>query len=61
MSNGYVSVAGINDSAEFDDTVEAMNIMGLSEEEQGGEYILYTHPYRGYTSLAETGDKTISL
>jgi myosin heavy subunit len=39
MSNGYVSVAGINDSAEFDDTVEAMNIMGLSEEEQGGEYI----------------------
>ncbi|CAI8034560.1 Myosin-10 [Geodia barretti] len=38
MSNGYVSVAGINDSAEFDDTVEAMNIMGLSEEEQGAVF-----------------------
>ena len=37
MSNGYVSVAGINDAAEFEDTVEAMNIMGLPEEEQSGE------------------------
>ena len=37
MSNGYVAVPGINDKNEFDDTVEAMNIMGMPEEEQAGE------------------------
>lgn len=37
MSNGYVAVPGINDKNEYDDTVEAMNIMGMPEEEQNGE------------------------
>ena len=37
MSNGYVAVPGLNDSNEFNDTVEAMNIMGMPEEEQSGE------------------------
>ena len=37
MSNGYVPVAGVNDANEYEDTVEAMNIMGLPEDEQSGE------------------------
>lgn len=43
MSNGYVAVPGINDANEYEDTVEAMNIMGMPEEEQSGEY-LYNNP-----------------
>ena len=37
MSNGYVAVPGINDTNEFEDTLEAMTIMGMPEEEQSGE------------------------
>ena len=37
MSNGYVAVPGINDTNEYEDTVEAMKIMGMPEEEQSGE------------------------
>ena len=37
LSNGNLPVAGVNDAQEFRDTTEAMNIMGLSEEEQIGQ------------------------
>ena len=37
LSNGNLPVAGINDAQEFRDTTEAMNIMGMSEEEQMGK------------------------
>ena len=36
LSNGNLPVPGVNDSQEFEDTKEAMNIMGMSEEEQTG-------------------------
>lgn len=36
LSNGNLPVPGVNDSQEFEDTREAMNIMGMSEEEQSG-------------------------
>ena len=36
MSNGYVAVPGVNDANEYEDTREAMNIMGLSDDEQSG-------------------------
>lgn len=36
LSNGYVAVPGINDTNEYEDTVEAMNIMGMPVEEQTG-------------------------
>ena len=36
LSNGNLPVPGLNDSSEFEDTIEAMNIMGMSEEEQAG-------------------------
>ena len=42
MSNGYVAVPGVNDAAEYEDTVEAMNVMGLPEEEQSGEHSTVT-------------------
>ena len=35
LSNGNLPVPGVNDSQEFEDTKEAMNIMGMTEEEQG--------------------------
>lgn len=38
LSNGNLPVPGVNDSQEFEDTKEAMNIMGMTEEEQGGEW-----------------------
>ena len=34
LANGNLPVPGVNDSQEFEDTKEAMNIMGMSEEEQ---------------------------
>lgn len=39
LSNGNVQVPGVNDASEYADTLEAMNIMGLSEEEQAGELV----------------------
>ena len=36
LSNGNLSVAGINDVQEYDDTVEAMNVMGITDEEKSG-------------------------
>ena len=38
LSNGNLPVPGVNDGQEFEDTREAMNIMGMSEEEQSGEW-----------------------
>lgn len=35
LSNGNLPVPGVNDAQEFEDTKEAMNIMGMTEEEQG--------------------------
>ena len=37
LSNGNLSVPGLNDKNEYEDTREAMNIMGMSEDEQSGE------------------------
>ena len=37
LSNGNLAVAGINDANDYEDTLEAMNIMGISEEERTGE------------------------
>ena len=37
LSNGNLSVPGLNDVNEYEDTREAMNIMGMSEDEQSGE------------------------
>ncbi len=37
LSNGNLPVPGVNDAQEFQDTREAMNIMGMSEDEQNGE------------------------
>ena len=39
LSNGNLPVAGINDAQEYQDTLEAMNIMGMSEDERTGELI----------------------
>ena len=36
MSCGNVPVNGVDDAAEFRLTIEAMNIMGISAEEQSG-------------------------
>ena len=36
LSNGNLPVSGVNDGQEFEDTREAMNIMGMSEDEQRG-------------------------
>ena len=36
LSNGNLPVPGVNDGQEFEDTKEAMNIMGMSDEEQNG-------------------------
>ena len=37
LSNGNLPVPGVNDSQEFQDTIEAMNIMGMSDEEQSSK------------------------
>lgn len=37
LSNGNLPVPGVNDSQEFEDTREAMNIMGMPDEEQSGK------------------------
>lgn len=37
LSNGNLAVPGLNDANEYEDTREAMNIMGMSEDEQSGE------------------------
>ena len=37
MSAGNIVVAGMNDGQDYADTKEAMDVMGMSEEEQGGE------------------------
>ena len=37
LSCGNLAVAGINDAQEYEDTKEAMNIMGMSEDERSGE------------------------
>lgn len=37
LTNGNLSVPGLNDMNEYEDTREAMNIMGMSEEEQSGK------------------------
>ncbi len=37
LSNGNLPVPGVNDSQEFEDTKEAMNIMGMSDEEKNCE------------------------
>ena len=34
LSNGNLAVSGINDANDYEDTLEAMNIMGISEEER---------------------------
>ena len=39
LSNGNLPVPGVNDSQEFEDTREAMNIMGMSEDEQSGKLV----------------------
>ena len=44
LSNGYLPVPGINDVSEYEDTLEAMKIMGMSEEESSGEGMV--HPFR---------------
>lgn len=36
MSNGNVKITGLDDVHEFEDTVEAMNIMQFTLEEQSG-------------------------
>lgn len=36
LSNGNLPVAGINDAQEYEDTREAMDIMGMPEEEKAG-------------------------
>ena len=37
LSNGNLPVSGVNDSQEFQDTVEAMKTMGMSDEERSGK------------------------
>ncbi len=37
LSNGNLPVPGVNDSQEFEDTREAMIIMGMSDDEQSGK------------------------
>lgn len=37
LSNGNLPVPGLNDGQEFEDTREAMVIMGMSDEEQSGK------------------------
>ena len=37
LSNGNLSVPGLNDLNEYEDTKEAMKIMGMSEDEQSGK------------------------
>lgn len=37
LTCGNVPVAGVDDAAEFRLTIEAMNIMGISAEEQSGK------------------------
>ena len=39
LSNGNLAVAGINDANDYEDTLEAMNIMGISEEEKTGKRV----------------------
>ena len=36
LSSGNMMVAGVNDTQEFIDTKEAMDIMGMSEDEKSG-------------------------
>ena len=37
LTGGNILVAGVNDTQEYADTREAMDIMGMSEDEQSGE------------------------
>lgn len=41
LSNGNLPVPGLNDGQELEDTTEAMNIMGMSEDEKNGERVLF--------------------
>lgn len=36
LTKGHLPVAGVDDAAEFRLTIEAMNIMGISPEDQSG-------------------------
>lgn len=37
LSDGHVQITGQQDDELYDETMEAMNIMGFSEEERNGE------------------------
>ncbi len=47
LANGNLPVPGLNDSQEFEDTKEAMIVMGMTDEEQAGEgtltHVTHTH------------------
>ena len=51
LSNGNLPVPGVNDGQEFEDTCEAMNIMGMSEDEQSGGQILFVEMLLKFMSL----------
>lgn len=51
LSNGNVTIPGQQDRDLYLETVEAMRIMGFSEEEHIGEHIL---PFSNMTVLFET-------
>lgn len=38
LTHGSVPVSGVDDTAEFRQTVEALTIMGISPEDQSGKY-----------------------
>lgn len=38
MSCGHLNVSGVDDSAEFKLTIDAMNIMGISVDDQSGMF-----------------------
>lgn len=40
MTMGRVPVQGVDDTAEFRSTIEAMTIMGISPEDQAGTFVV---------------------
>jgi len=40
LTNGNLPVPGVDDAAEFKETVNAMNIMGMTSEDYSGMYYL---------------------
>lgn len=55
LTSGNVLVAGINDAQEYEDTREAMDIMGMTEDEQTGRdykgILGYTVHIQEYTEI----------